>query len=536
MQQLDNQMPVAEALAQLFPSESEKWDKWAGKLTDEDIDTVGHVKQLPDIEFDHLPVSAVLKGGLRRIRGQALSVDAIIDSQPDLNAPPGYNERDAQQQLPDKLSMLKQEPQDLEIGKHAAHAVQQQHVPAALEMITVNTDDEEHIIRAVTGNPSGAFSPFPAQVGYPPQQQQYEYMQDPQQHTRQQSSGEKYEASQREKKLTAAYIPPSKKDAAVRFQTDLQKLEDKLQASSWNDKDRSDVRVLIDKTSKFLDKYKKKNDKKSLGVLQAVQATLETKFEGIYTAAKDLIKDEPSWEKVMKLGEKFQKSGDFCQARNVLIPLYEDAHSVKREFDAALSQVSASSGAKFHSSALKHLYRCVEKTVMRSENVGRSDNVYDIVRAMVECESMSQMASSLEALSKHDGLEILRCKNRFAKPSPGGWMDLMVNVRMKADVSRHVCEVQFVHSKMLMIRRDWGGHGDYSKFRSARELLEMHGALKELTPPVKFTPRAKKFSAAACCVIVALIFILLLSLSGSSSNNSSTTTSSTTCTYNGEPC
>jgi hypothetical protein len=38
------------------------------------------------------------------------------------------------------------------------------------------------------------------------------------------------------------------------------------------------------------------------------------------------------------------------------------------------------------------------------------------------------------------------------------WMDMMVNVTVVGDVVQHLCEIQIVHSKMLVARKNLGGH------------------------------------------------------------------------------
>ena len=60
-------------------------------------------------------------------------------------------------------------------------------------------------------------------------------------------------------------------------------------------------------------------------------------------------------------------------------------------------------------------------------------------------------------------------------------MDLVTNLRFNSDGNEHVCEVQFVHKMLLTVREGLGGHAVYNKFRSAMELLEVHGVIDETT-------------------------------------------------------
>ena len=52
-------------------------------------------------------------------------------------------------------------------------------------------------------------------------------------------------------------------------------------------------------------------------------------------------------------------------------------------------------------------------------------------------------------------------------------MDVMVNLAIVGDDYEHVCEVQIVHSKMLVARSHLGGHEPYAKLRAATEMAEV---------------------------------------------------------------
>ena len=56
-----------------------------------------------------------------------------------------------------------------------------------------------------------------------------------------------------------------------------------------------------------------------------------------------------------------------------------------------------------------------------------------------------------------------------------GWRDAMINYRIKG--TEHVCEVQITHTKMILQRKQMGGHGAYATGRNASELLEFMGKL-----------------------------------------------------------
>ena len=72
---------------------------------------------------------------------------------------------------------------------------------------------------------------------------------------------------------------------------------------------------------------------------------------------------------------------------------------------------------------------------------------------------------------------VLRVKNRFARPSPGGWRDVLINLTLTGDSLSHVCELQIAHELMLKARASLPGHLFYNRVRNASELLEKLGML-----------------------------------------------------------
>jgi hypothetical protein len=49
----------------------------------------------------------------------------------------------------------------------------------------------------------------------------------------------------------------------------------------------------------------------------------------------------------------------------------------------------------------------------------------------------------------------------------------MFNFYFEDDETRHICELQLVHSQMYTVRKEMGAHKTHSTFRAALELLEM---------------------------------------------------------------
>jgi len=99
--------------------------------------------------------------------------------------------------------------------------------------------------------------------------------------------------------------------------------------------------------------------------------------------------------------------------------------------------------------------------------------VFDVVRAMIEVDTMEEMAHVLEALQHACGpseeYEVVRVKQRFEDPTPAGWSDVFLNVR--STTTGFTAEIQIAHSKLTTCRKGMKGHDTYHQFRGADELL-----------------------------------------------------------------
>ena len=146
---------------------------------------------------------------------------------------------------------------------------------------------------------------------------------------------------------------------------------------------------------------------------------------------------------------------------------------------------------------MKKIIRAVEKIVVKCE---RPVDLCDIVRGSIVAHSMEDLVYLLGVFlydfgdlqddmkdrsittsdeesslpkSSQSLLRICRVKNRFASPTAGGWTDCTVNFFFVDDPNRHVCELQFIHNKLLHQRKTLGGHQFYAAFRCAYECLEL---------------------------------------------------------------
>ena len=123
---------------------------------------------------------------------------------------------------------------------------------------------------------------------------------------------------------------------------------------------------------------------------------------------------------------------------------------------------------------LKKVSRIAEKLLLHPSgpitDVGR---IFDVVRGMIRCQTMAQVAGVLEQLTNQPGITIVRVKDRFiANPSPGGWRDCQVCFYLNDSEHQHICELQIVHESLYNRRAQLPGHVVYGRVRNAEEMLE----------------------------------------------------------------
>ena len=120
---------------------------------------------------------------------------------------------------------------------------------------------------------------------------------------------------------------------------------------------------------------------------------------------------------------------------------------IVRDIAAAVDGIQASEVSL--PPALKKMGRIIEKTILkRKKDQGNANKVCDIVRGMVTCDNMSQVASVIDGICSSNAIVVTRVKDRFFKaPSAGGWRDCMINFYVASDANQHICEIQLGKSK-----------------------------------------------------------------------------------------
>ena len=201
--------------------------------------------------------------------------------------------------------------------------------------------------------------------------------------------------------------------------------------------------------------------------------------------------------------------------------LYTEARAVLPVFHSFLAALASKTSAVLQVAPLKRPFRSLEKAAVRKgdgsgdgsggggggqrDECGNVDCVLDVVRGQLVFHDLNMMLACLELLASatsdpvgrrdarrrgwdaraagiDQAIEIHRVKNRFASPTSGGWADVLVSFSFDDEDDDedeggggHICELQLVHSQMMTVRSEMGGHSEYNQFRSALELLEVAG-------------------------------------------------------------
>ena len=278
------------------------------------------------------------------------------------------------------------------------------------------------------------------------------------------------------------WCPPSMQKEAIALKSNLQLLQDQLASTkSWTVEQRKQTQHHLTAAKQYLDTCKNQASHE-IDDLKQVRAKLEKRYVKMYAAMTEMIMEDPSWTAILEIGQKLKNNNipTFCQSRNGLVPMYEDAVGVKPTFEQAFGEIAHASNGIVTFPSMKRIFRALEKTAMKQNsdpNLNRADNVCDVVRGMITYDNFTDMLNGIKAMENHKDIVIMRTKCRFSKPTSGGWMDHVSNLKFSSDRNSHVCEIQFVHKQLLVVRQQLGGHEVYNYFRSAMELLEVHGLL-----------------------------------------------------------
>ncbi len=194
-------------------------------------------------------------------------------------------------------------------------------------------------------------------------------------------------------------------------------------------------------------------------------------FGGNRLRMKSLIQRDGD-EKISKPAEEPAKDLHQNVGKKFIYKLYEQAAVAKVEFDPIVSNIASATNGAEKIAPLKNQNTAVGKS--EGEYGGDHSRLVDICRASIIYNSYKDL---MEGLGKSkDMLNLVREKDRFAKPTPAGYRDILLNVKLS---NGHIAELQ-LHLQQIMDVKDVDGHRLYEEIR----LLERAAkeAARALTP------------------------------------------------------
>jgi hypothetical protein len=215
----------------------------------------------------------------------------------------------------------------------------------------------------------------------------------------------------------------------------------------------------------------------SKAVYRTVVYQLRSAYRDVYTSVHELIRGTER-EALERLDALVHNTMGLVErpAQNThdLATLLENGFHAKANFFDPFFTGMANTDPKlkFLNASLKGIWRIVEKMELRKEPTESCASICDVVRGAVCANSIAALASVYEHMQTSDRIQIIRVKNRLKEANDSGWADCLVNFVFVDDPARHICEVQLVHNKMMLVRKNMGAHSSYSFFRTANEMLE----------------------------------------------------------------
>ena len=108
------------------------------------------------------------------------------------------------------------------------------------------------------------------------------------------------------------------------------------------------------------------------------------------------------------------KLGELSEQACVVLPLFQQQVStIVDSFEDLPPDKHGKPCVQVLFGALKHLYRCIEKTCLKAgEHRYECESVCDVVRCIIECDSVSLMERVLQALLSCPTMKVQRVKDR----------------------------------------------------------------------------------------------------------------------------
>lgn len=195
--------------------------------------------------------------------------------------------------------------------------------------------------------------------------------------------------------------------------------------------------------------------------------TVATVFAAVMLAVNEKTFDSRSLPE--QVNQSATTKEDMYKKASEALPLYEKfMGDVAKTLDATVSHNlfqaldDADAGIKGPVVVIAPLKE--ETSFMRKvvkENNGVFASVLDLVRGMVMVDTIAEIPQVIDALQSAGAVFARPVKNRFEKPTPSGYRDIMMNITLP---NGHIAEVQ-INTKAMVSAKERVGHPLYAQER-----------------------------------------------------------------------
>lgn len=208
-------------------------------------------------------------------------------------------------------------------------------------------------------------------------------------------------------------------------------------------------------------------------VYRTIRHNEEHDLEGLNLDIKD----------ISVTGRKYQIKSDGLE-------LMIHAIKLKKQLEDFMAYVELHTECKSVATQPKSFYRMVERAAAHDElcHVDKNpkdkepplaitykyDDCCSFLRGRLIGRSMKDLREALKSILAYrdqDAIIIDYVRDRFGRPTPAGWRDLILGFHFMEDNQKHILEVQLVHEMYATVAEELGGEDEYDKGRAVVEGL-----------------------------------------------------------------
>jgi hypothetical protein len=179
-----------------------------------------------------------------------------------------------------------------------------------------------------------------------------------------------------------------------------------------------------------------------------------------------LIGIDAKYAKISQAIETQLKGATVRQPSNNLDELYKQAPEADKELRKIVTDIAKQTHGDPLLARLKSRQRAEAK--LEADYGGDASRVLDISRATIKFDTIDDLYQALAKIDATPNIKIVRIKDRFLKPAPGGYRDLLLNLKMS---SGFVTELQLNVKQILALKHE--GHQLYKQMEAIDRKVEI---------------------------------------------------------------